>query len=164
MEILDEWTRVLITGTKIVQLQTDGEVLAVVQVARPVDAQNALVLKDGWMQRFSAEPNKTVSVWFVQRANTSRADLTIADWADLAPLPVATPETPARGAFVVAPNNTADLPYPVRQLTLPNGGTVVYDWAGVTWTTGTLLPGTYPMFASRIRVTGTTATGMTGWV
>jgi len=34
----------------------------------------------------------------------------------------------------------------------------------VTYTTGPLPVGTYPMLARRIRATGTTATGLTGWI
>lgn len=81
--------------------------------------------------------------------------------------PSALPQTvtgPAVGAYAVTPSNTVDLAAPIRALTLNVGGVVVYDWAGQTWTTGPLPAGTYPLWATRIRATGTTATGLTGWV
>lgn len=75
-------------------------------------------------------------------------------------------ESAAIGAFAVAPSDGANLPQKIRQLTIGGGaGVVVYDgWDGVTYTTGTLPVGSYPMLAQRIRLTGTTATGLTGWM
>ena len=44
-------------------------------------------------------------------------------------------------------------------------GAIVYDgWDGVTYTTGSLPVGTYPICAKRVRATGTTATVLTGWL
>lgn len=73
---------------------------------------------------------------------------------------------PARGAFVVTPNDGADLPTAIRWLTIGTaGGTVSWvDRDGVVHTTGPLPLGTYPMQAHRILATGTTATGLTGWI
>jgi hypothetical protein len=80
------------------------------------------------------------------------------------------------GSFPVTPNNDANLPEKIRQITIGgNGGIVVYDgWDGLTYDTGILPQGSYPMFAQRIRVSGTTAignrsvsttaTGITGWI
>ena len=72
----------------------------------------------------------------------------------------------AIGAFAVTPSDSADLAGHVRAVTIGTaGGVLVYDgWDGVTYTTGPLPVGTYPMLARRIRATGTTATGLTGWV
>ncbi len=73
---------------------------------------------------------------------------------------------PALGAFVITPNDSTDLTDPIRQITINASGTVsfVSSRDGQTYTTDTLPVGSYPMFASRIRATGTTATGLTGWV
>ena len=71
----------------------------------------------------------------------------------------------AVGALAVAPSDAADLSSDIRAITLGVGGVLVFDgWDGVTYTTGILPAGTYPLFARRIRSTGTTATGMTGWI
>jgi hypothetical protein len=72
--------------------------------------------------------------------------------------------SPAIGAYAVTPNNDADLTEAIRAITINGAGTVSYIWQGVTYTTGTLPVGTYAMRAQRIRATGTTATGITGWV
>lgn len=72
---------------------------------------------------------------------------------------------PALGAFVITPNDSADLANPIRAITLNGAGKLVWqDSFGVAQTTADLPPGTYPMFARRILATGTTATGLTGWV
>lgn len=73
---------------------------------------------------------------------------------------------PAIGAAVITPSNTADLPRQVRAITIGTaGGVIVYDGRdGVTYTTGPLPAGSYPLFARRVRATGTTATGLTGWM
>lgn len=73
-------------------------------------------------------------------------------------------ESAATGAFAVTPSDSADLPEQVRAVTVSGSGTISFIWGGVTYTTGSLPPGTYAMRASRIRATGTTATGLTGWV
>lgn len=72
---------------------------------------------------------------------------------------------PALGAFVIAPSDTADLAQPIRAVTLYGAGKLAWhDTAGVAQITADLMPGTYPLFARRILATGTTATGLTGWV
>ena len=72
---------------------------------------------------------------------------------------------PAVGAFSVAPSNTNDLVSPIRAVTLVQGGTLSFIGIdGQTYTTGELPAGTYPLLASRILATGTTATDITGWV
>lgn len=75
-------------------------------------------------------------------------------------------DAPALGAFAVAPSDSTDLARPIRAVTIGTaGGTLSYvSREGVTCTTGPLPVGTYPMFATRVRATGTTATGLTGWV
>lgn len=75
-------------------------------------------------------------------------------------------ESPAQGAFAITPHNTNELPYAVRAVTLPQEGAISFQTVvgGPIFTTGTLPVGTYPLFAVIIRVTGTTATGMTGWI
>lgn len=72
----------------------------------------------------------------------------------------------ALGAFAVTPSDDTDLSSRIRMLTIGTAaGVVVYDgWDGVTYTTGPLPSGSYPMNARRIRATGTTATGLTGWI
>ena len=72
---------------------------------------------------------------------------------------------PAIGAFAVTPSDSEDLTDAIRAITLNAGGTVsfVSSVDGNTYTTADLPAGNYPMFASRIRSTGTTATGITGW-
>lgn len=72
---------------------------------------------------------------------------------------------PAIGGFVVTPNDSVDLEQPIRALTINVAGTVSFIGTdGLTNTTDTLPAGTYALFATRIRSTGTTATGLTGWV
>ena len=73
----------------------------------------------------------------------------------------------AQGAFAVTPSDTVDLPAPIRALTIGTaGGTVSYihTRTGETHTTGPLPLNTYSLEAKRILATGTTATGLTGWV
>lgn len=73
---------------------------------------------------------------------------------------------PAIGAFAITPNDTTDLSEEIRAITLNVGGTLSFidSVDGSTHTTGELPAGTYVLLASRIRATGTTATGITGWV
>ena len=86
------------------------------------------------------------------------------------PSPVASsgPDTksPALGSFAVTPSDSADLTARIRQITIGTAaGTVAYiAWDGSSNDTGPLPVGSYPMFATRILSTGTTATGLTGWV
>ena len=74
--------------------------------------------------------------------------------------------SPAQGAFAITPNDAVDLATPIRQLTIgAAGGTVSFVGRdGVTYTTGPLPVGSYPIDTTRIRATGTTATGLTGWL
>ena len=72
---------------------------------------------------------------------------------------------PAVGAFAVTPADGTDLSSYIRAITINGMGVLVYDgWDGVTYTTGILPVGSYPLCARRIRAAGTTATGITGWV
>lgn len=72
----------------------------------------------------------------------------------------------AIGAYAVTPNDSTDLTQTIRAVTINGSGTVsfVSSIDGQTYTTGALPVGSYPLFASRIRSTGTTATDITGWV
>ena len=73
---------------------------------------------------------------------------------------------PAIGSFPITPADGTDLATDIRAITLNAGGTL--SWVSVddnaVKTTAALPPGTYPLLARRIRATGTTATGLTGWV
>ena len=74
---------------------------------------------------------------------------------------------PAIGALPITPSDSADLPTTIRAVTIGAiGGTLsfVSSLDGQTYTTGPLPMGTYPLCAQRIRATGTTATGLTGWI
>ena len=75
------------------------------------------------------------------------------------------PTGPAMGAYAVTPSDTVDLPEAIRAVTIGTAaGTLSFvGLDGVTYTTGPLPIGTYPLFAARIRNTGTTAKGLTGW-
>lgn len=71
----------------------------------------------------------------------------------------------AVGSQAVTPSDSADTTQPLRAVTINGGGTLSYVSSidGATYSTGELPAGSYPLFASRIRATGTTATGITGW-
>lgn len=73
---------------------------------------------------------------------------------------------PAIGALAIVPSDGADLSRPIRAITIGTaGGTISYvGWDAVTYTTGPLPVGTYPLLARRVQATGTTATGLTGWM
>lgn len=72
---------------------------------------------------------------------------------------------PAVGAYAITPNDSSDLTSRIRCVTLNVGGTLSFvGWDGQTYTTAALPAGSYPLYATRIRATGTTATGITGWV
>ena len=73
---------------------------------------------------------------------------------------------PAIGAMSITPSDSTDLAAAVRAVTLGTGGTLsfVSSVTGQTQTTGPLPAGTYPLCATRIRATGTTAGNLTGWV
>ena len=76
-----------------------------------------------------------------------------------------TASMPAVGSFAVTPSNGADLTEQIRAITISGAGTVSWVGAdGATYNTASLPPGTYEIAAVRIRATGTTATGITGWV
>jgi len=72
---------------------------------------------------------------------------------------------PAIGAYAITPHDSTAITEPIRCITINGSGTVscISSIDGATYTTGTLPVGTYPMFATHIRSTGTTATGITGW-
>ena len=72
---------------------------------------------------------------------------------------------PALRGFSITPADGSDLTDDIRAVTLNVGGTLSFvAWDGATYTTAALPAGTYPVQARRIRSTGTTATGITGWV
>lgn len=71
----------------------------------------------------------------------------------------------AVGAFPVTPSDSNDLAESIRAITIATGGTVSFVASdGITYSTDELPAGTYPLFARRIRATGTTASKITGWV
>lgn len=73
---------------------------------------------------------------------------------------------PPKGSFVVTPNDGVDLPSAIRQITIGTAaGTIAWvNENGEAQATGPLPLGTYPIRAHRILATGTSATGLTGWV
>jgi len=72
---------------------------------------------------------------------------------------------PALGSFPITPNDGANLPTNIRAVTLNVGGSISWvGWDGESYETAVLPAGTYPLRASRIRATGTTAAELTGWV
>lgn len=73
---------------------------------------------------------------------------------------------PPKGSFVITPNDGADLIVAIRQITIGSAsGTIAWlNEHGEAQATGPLPVGTYPIAAHRILATGTTATGLTGWV
>lgn len=74
-------------------------------------------------------------------------------------------KSPASGSFSITPNDNSDLPTYIRAVTLGQPGTLSWNGIdGAAYSTATLPAGTYPMFARRIRATGTTASQITGWV
>lgn len=72
----------------------------------------------------------------------------------------------AIGSFVITPDDDNDLPRWIRGVTIGTAsGTIAYISAeGVACATGPLPVGSYDFNARRILATGTTATGLTGWV
>lgn len=72
----------------------------------------------------------------------------------------------ATGAFSITPSDSTDLSSPIRQVTINAPGTIsfVSSYDSQTYTTDELPAGSYPLLASRIRATDTTATGITGWM
>lgn len=75
--------------------------------------------------------------------------------------------SPGIGSYAVTPSDSEDLTQSIRAITIGGtAGTVSYISSrdGQTYATASLPVGTYAVFASRIRSTGTTATDITGWV
>lgn len=72
---------------------------------------------------------------------------------------------PAVGCIAVSTSDSTDLASDIRAVTINGSGVIAYiGWDGVAYTTNTLPAGTYPLLARRIKATGTTATGITGWI
>ena len=73
---------------------------------------------------------------------------------------------PALRTFAITPADGSDLADYIRAICIgTTAGVVVYhDWDGVARTTGALTTGLHPLLARRILSTGTTATGLTGYV
>ena len=72
---------------------------------------------------------------------------------------------PALGSFVITPSDVTVLTTNIRSITINVAGTISWlGWDNVVNTTAILPVGSYPMAAQRINATGTTATGLTGWV
>lgn len=88
----------------------------------------------------------------------------------MAPNPFATnattPNSPAQGSFVITPADNTQLSSAIRRLTIGTaGGTVRWrDVNGTIHNTGPLPVGNYDMAAHVIDASGTTATGLTGWI
>lgn len=74
---------------------------------------------------------------------------------------------PALGALAITPSDSTDLSQAVRSITIgTNAGVIKYISSrdGQTYTTGPLPVGMHPICARRVLSTGTTATGLTGWI
>lgn len=72
---------------------------------------------------------------------------------------------PAYRAFSITPSDSTDLSIDIRAVTIGTSGILSYiNPEGAICTTADLPVGTYPLFARRIRATGTTASQITGWV
>ena len=158
MLIGDVWTRVDGVGGKALQISTDGSVEIVMQASQPAVSVRGLVVRDEWRQYFGAQFGV---IWMRQGPNTSRAELTILDWIEV------DLTGPSLGGNAITPSDGADLPVPVRAVTIgAAAGVVKYTHArtGAICTTGPLPIGQHSIWASRIWATGTTATGLTGWV
>jgi len=68
-------------------------------------------------------------------------------------------------SFTITPHDTNELADYIRAVTINVGGVLVYTaWDGTECTTAALPAGTYALLSKRIKSTGTTATGITGWV
>ena len=77
----------------------------------------------------------------------------------------AEPTAPSPKWFAITPNDDTDLTDHIRAITINAAGVIVaVNWDGETCTSATLPAGTYVCLATRIKATGTTATGITGWV
>jgi len=76
-----------------------------------------------------------------------------------------TVDAPAIGSIAITPSNSTVFSPTIRKITVTVGGVVAWVNAnGETQITGELLAGDYPMLASQILETGTTATVTTGWL
>ncbi|HRK42105.1 MAG TPA: hypothetical protein PLH11_03590 [Gemmobacter sp.] len=72
---------------------------------------------------------------------------------------------PALGSLAITPSDSTNLGAPIRAITLNVGGTLAWlNEEGTAQATALLPAGTYPLIATRILATGTTATGLTGWI
>ena len=73
-------------------------------------------------------------------------------------------ESPPSRGVAITPNNGTDLSYPIRGLMVTGAGDVsVVTTDGDTVTLPSLQPGVqYAIRATRVRATGTTATGIVG--
>lgn len=74
---------------------------------------------------------------------------------------------PAIGAVALTPSDSTDLAQSIRGVTIGGaGGTLCFISSrdGQTYTTASLPAGTYALTARRVLATGTTATGLTGWI
>jgi hypothetical protein len=71
----------------------------------------------------------------------------------------------ASGSYTITPSDTVDLPYPGAVITVTIGGTVKYTGINNMIDTITLADGgQIPAFARRVWATGTTATGIHGFL
>lgn len=74
------------------------------------------------------------------------------------------PAVPAIGSYPITPSDGADLAEVIRAVTIGGAGTIAWRGLdGVDYQTAILPAGTYPLSATRILATGTTATEITGW-
>lgn len=74
---------------------------------------------------------------------------------------------PAIGAVALTPSDSTDLAVSIRAVTIGTlAGTISFISSrdGQSYSTGPLPVGTYALTARRILATGTTATGLTGWI
>lgn len=78
MQINDTWTMVQIDGAKILQLTTDGYVIAVMQDTLPAEGATGLRLYNGWTEKVFGLPIRTF--FMRQGPNTSHAELHVGDW------------------------------------------------------------------------------------
>lgn len=74
------------------------------------------------------------------------------------------PNVSARSGFAITPSDSTRLPESTRMITIGTAGTLSFmNLRGEVQDTNELPAGTYPVQASRIRATGTTAGQITGW-
>lgn len=73
--------------------------------------------------------------------------------------------SPLTHAFVIAPSDSADLPFVTRQIRVTGtGGNIVVVWAGGEETTEPVAAGdVFDWRIKRVKSTGTTATGLRGY-